>query len=92
MKYLEEKDSANLYEKVDNFGEIVLMISLVVKVEEVDGVAQVDYMDGIVHEIDLVLITLGIDQHDKTEQPQEPIYKVNCLYMLRVVIVFEQPM
>ena len=49
-------------------------------------------MDGIVHEIDLVLITLGIDQHDKTEQPQEPIYKVNCLYMLRVVIVFEQPM
>ena len=49
-------------------------------------------MDGIVHEIDLVLITLGIDQHDKTEQPQEPIYKVNCLYMLRVMIVFEQPM
>ena len=66
MKYLEEKDSANLYEKVDNFGEIVLMIFLVVKVEEVDGVAQVDYMDGIVHEMDLLLVALGVDQYHKT--------------------------
>ena len=40
MKYLEEKDDANLDEEEANFGELVLLMSLIVKVEEVNGVAQ----------------------------------------------------
>ena len=46
-------------------------------------------MDGIVHEMDLLLVALGVDQDHKTNQPQEPIYQMKRLYVLCIFIFKE---
>ena len=89
MKYLEEKYSTNLYIQEHNFRKLVLMLSLVVKIKEIDGVTQHDYMDGIVHEMDPLLVALGVYQHHKTNEPQDPIYQMNYLQVL-LEIVFKE--
>ena len=86
MKYLEEKYYTNLYKKERNFGKLVLMLSLVVKIKEIDAIAQHDYMDGIVHEMDPLLVALGVDQHHKTNEPQDPIYQMNYLQVLLEIV------
>ena len=65
------------------------MLSFIVEIEEVDRVPQHDHMDGVLDKMRFLLIVFGVCQHDRTYEPQDPIYIMNGLKMLESVIFIE---
>lgn len=79
MKDLQEKDPANLYKEKHDFRKLVLILSLVIKIEEVDGVPEHYHMYSIIHNMDPFLVAFGVNEHDEADEPQDPINQVDCL-------------